>query len=71
MIGHTEMQLGALELKQLFPKVVGESWITIGDNIVGHSMEFEDIVHENLSHSGCCEWVLEGTKMSIFEKEID
>jgi hypothetical protein len=55
------MQLGSLELEQFLPKVVGESWIMVRDNRVGHSMEFEDIIHENLSHCGCCEWVLEGT----------
>jgi hypothetical protein len=36
---------------------------------VGHSMKFEDIIHENLSHGGWCERVLKGTKMSIFGKE--
>jgi hypothetical protein len=51
-------------------KVVGESWITVRDNRVGHSMKFEYIIHENLSHYGCCEWVLEGTKMIIFGKAI-
>ena len=30
----------------------------VGDNILGHSMEFEDIVHEKLSHFGCFKWVL-------------
>jgi hypothetical protein len=27
----------------------------VEDNRVGHSMKFEDIIHENLSHGGCCE----------------
>jgi hypothetical protein len=55
MIDYDEMQLGALELEQFLQKVVGEIWITIQDNRVGNSMEFEYFVHENLSHGGCCE----------------
>jgi hypothetical protein len=50
MIGSVEMQLGALEPEQFFPEVACESWITVKDYRVGHSMEFEDIVHKNLSH---------------------
>jgi hypothetical protein len=71
MIDRVEMQLGSLELEQFFPKVAGESWIMVGDNRVGHDMDFEDIIHENLSHHGCGEQVLEGTKVSIFGKAND
>jgi hypothetical protein len=71
MIGCDEMQFSALEPQQFFPKFAGESWIMVEDNKVGNFMEFEDIVHENLSHTGCCEHVLEGTKMSIFGKLIN
>jgi hypothetical protein len=66
MIGCVEMQLGTLELEQFLPKVSCEGWITIRENRVGHSMDIEDIIHQNLSHDGGCEWVLEGKKMSIF-----
>jgi hypothetical protein len=61
MIGCVEMLLGSLELEQLLSKIASESWITVGDNRVEHCMRFEDIIHENLSHYGCCERVLEGT----------
>jgi hypothetical protein len=64
------MQFSSMELEQFLPKIVGQSWITIGDNSVGHSMNFEYIIDEHLSHGGCCEWVLEGIEMNIFGKEI-
>jgi hypothetical protein len=35
-----------------------------------HAMEFEDVIHENLIHNGCCEWVLKSTKISIFGNMI-
>ena len=60
MTGRAEMKLGSLELEESFPKIDGECWITIKDYRVGHSMEFEDIFHENLSHRGSYKWVLEG-----------
>jgi hypothetical protein len=34
-------------------------------------MEFENIIHEKLSHSGCFEQVLEGIEMNIFGKVVD
>jgi hypothetical protein len=71
MIGRAEMQLCSLELEQFLTKVASEGWIVVGGNRVRHSMKFEDINHENLSHDGCCERVLEGTQMSIFRKVID
>jgi hypothetical protein len=61
MIGGVEMQLGSLEPEQFLPKIVGESWISVRDNRMRHAMEFEDIIHKNLSHCGCCEWVLKRT----------
>jgi hypothetical protein len=61
MIGGAEMQLGALEMEQFFPKIVGKSGISVRDNRMRHAMKLEDIIHENLSHCGCCEWVLEST----------
>jgi hypothetical protein len=71
MTGNVEMQLGALKLEQFLPEIACESWIMVKDKRLGHSMEFEDIVHENLSHRGSYKWVLEGTKMSIYEKAIN
>jgi hypothetical protein len=62
MIGHAEMQLDALEPRKLFQKVSCECWITFEENRVGHSMEFEDILYQNLSHDGCYKCVLEGKK---------
>jgi hypothetical protein len=35
-----------------------------------HAMEFEDIIHKNLSYGGGTEQVLKSTKMSIFSKTI-
>jgi hypothetical protein len=71
MIGCVDIKFGSMELEQFFPKVVIEGWIMVRENRVGHSMKFEDIIHENLSHYGCCERVLEGIEMSIFGKVID
>jgi hypothetical protein len=59
MIDGVEMKLGALQMEQLFPKIVGRSGIFVRDNRMRHAMKLEDIIHENLSHYGCCEWVLE------------
>jgi hypothetical protein len=70
MIGPAKMQLSSIELEQFLPKIASESWITIRDNRVGHAMEYENTIHQNLSHYGCGEWVLEGTKMNIFGKAI-
>jgi hypothetical protein len=61
MIGSVEMQLGALETEQFFPKIASKSGITIKDNRMRHALKLEDIIHENLSHYGGCEWVLERT----------
>jgi len=58
MVVGVDMQLGSLELEKLFPKIVGEIWISVRDNRIRKTMKFEDIIHENLSHCGCCEWVL-------------
>jgi hypothetical protein len=71
MIGPTEMQLGCMDLEQFLPKVAGESWIMVKYNKVRHVTGFEDIIHENLSHYGCGDQVLEGTKISIFGKKIN
>jgi hypothetical protein len=50
MIGDADMQLVSLELEQFLPKIVGESWIMVRDNIMRHAVEFEDIVNKYLSH---------------------
>jgi len=42
------MQFFSLEPKKLLPEVSFEIWIAVGDNRVGHSMEFEDIFYETL-----------------------
>ena len=70
MIGGVEMQLGALESEQFLPKIAGESWISIINNRMKHAMKLEDMIHENLSHSGCGKWVLKSTKMIILGKTI-
>ena len=59
MIGGAEMQFDSLEPEQFLPKIVGEIWISVGENRMRHAMKFEYIIHENLSHCGCGEWVLE------------
>jgi hypothetical protein len=58
MIGGDVMQLGSLDPKHLLPKIVGESWLSVKNNRMRHAMNFKDIIHENLSHYGCCEWIL-------------
>jgi hypothetical protein len=35
-----------------------------------HAMKLEDLIHENLSHIGCCKWVLKRKEMSILGKAI-
>ena len=61
MIGSAEMKLGSPKPEQFFLEIAYESWIIVRDNILGNSMVFEYIVHENLSHYGIYKWVLEGT----------
>jgi hypothetical protein len=71
MIDNAEMQLSALETKQLLPKISSKSGVSVRDNRMRHAMKLEDIIHEILSHCGFCEWVLENTEMSIFGKMIN
>jgi hypothetical protein len=71
MIGGVDMQLGALEKEQFLPKIACKSGISVRNNRMRHAMKLEDIIHENLSHHGCCERVLESKKMSIFGKTIN
>jgi hypothetical protein len=52
------------------PKIVGESWIAIKNNRMRHAMKLEDLIHEMLSHSGGCKWVLKRIEMSILVKKI-
>jgi hypothetical protein len=70
MIGGVEMQLGSLEPEQFLAKIVGESWISVGDNRLRHAMEFEYNIHKKLIHFGCGEHVLKRKKMNIFGKMI-
>jgi hypothetical protein len=51
-------------------KIVGESGVPVRDNRIRNSMNLEDIIHEDLSHYGGCEWVLKRTRMSIFGEMI-
>ena len=71
MIGGVGMKLGFLELEQFFPKIVGESGVSVRDNRIRHAMKLEYIIHEYMRHFGSCEWVLKSTKMSIFGETID
>jgi hypothetical protein len=41
------------------------------NNRVWHAMKLEDLIHENLSHRGCCKQVLKSTEMIILGKEIN
>jgi hypothetical protein len=52
------------------PKIAGESGVSVRDNIIRHVMKLEDIIHEDLSHYGGCEWVLKRRKMSTFGETI-
>jgi hypothetical protein len=60
MISGAEMQFGALYLEQFLPKIACESWVVIRNNRVWHAMKLEDVIHEDLSHHGCCKWVFKG-----------
>jgi hypothetical protein len=71
MIIGDEIHLGALNLEQFLPKIVGESWVAIINNRMQHEMKLEDVIHEKLSHNGCCKWVLKSKKMRIPGKAID
>jgi hypothetical protein len=71
MISYAEMQLGALYLEQFLPKIACESWVAIKNNRVWHAMNLEYLIHENLSHRGCCKWVLKSAKMSILGKAMN
>jgi hypothetical protein len=70
MISCAEMQFSALYLEQFLPKISCERWVVIKNNRVQHAMKLEDLIHENLSHRGCCKRVLKGTEMSILGKAI-
>jgi hypothetical protein len=71
MINCAEMQLCALYLEQLLPKIACESWVMIRKNRVRNAMKLEDLIHEYLSHRGCCKRVLKGPEMSIPGKAIN
>jgi hypothetical protein len=71
MISCAEMQFDALYLEQFLPKIACEIWVTIKNNRVWHDMKLEDLIHEYLSHCGCCKQVLKGAKMSILGKVIN
>jgi hypothetical protein len=70
-ISCAEMQLCALYLEQFLPKIACESWVAIRNIRVWHAMKLEDLIHEYLSHRGCCKWVLKGAEMSILGKAIN
>jgi hypothetical protein len=53
------------------PKIVGESGVSIKNNRMRHAMKLEDMIHENLIHSGCSKWMLKRTEMSILGKMIN
>jgi hypothetical protein len=63
--------LGSLDLVQFLSKIVGQNGIPVRDNKMRHVMKFEDIVHENLSHYGCGEWVLNIIEINIFGNMIN
>jgi hypothetical protein len=71
MISCAEMQFGALYLEQFLPKIACESGVAIRNNRVQHAMKLEDLIHEDLSHCGCCKRVLKGAEMSILGKAIN
>jgi hypothetical protein len=52
------------------PKIVSKSGIAAKNNRMRHATEFEDIINKNLSHRGCCEWVLKGIEMRIFGNKV-
>jgi hypothetical protein len=62
VIGNVEMQLGDMYLERFFPKISGESGVSVKDNRIRHAMKHEDIIHDYLSHCGGCEWVLKSIK---------
>jgi hypothetical protein len=71
MISYAEMKFSAFYLEQFLPKIACESWVTIKNNRVRHAMNLEYLIHENLSHYGCCKQVLKGVEMRILGKAIN
>jgi hypothetical protein len=71
MISYAEMQLDAPYPEQFLPKISFESGILIKKNRMRHVMKLEDMVHENLSHSGGGKLALKSTKIIILGKMIN
>jgi hypothetical protein len=71
MISCAELQFCALYLEQFLPKIACESWVAIRNSRVRHAMKLEDLIHEDLSHRGCCKWVLKGAEMTVLGKAIN
>lgn len=57
-------------LKEFLPELAGKDWISIRDNAFRHSMEFEHIVHEGLSHCDSSVGVLKGYEMCSLAQSI-
>jgi hypothetical protein len=51
------------------PKIVGESGIFVIYNRMRHAMKFENMIHKNLSHCGCCEWMLKRKNSAYLERQ--
>jgi len=51
--------------------IVVECGILVRDNTMWNEMKFEDIIDENLSHSGCGEGMLQRIEIIIFGKMIN
>ena len=53
----THLELRAMELEKLLPKIASEGGISIRHNRSGHAIHFENLINEDLSHQGWSEWV--------------
>ncbi|KAL6193212.1 hypothetical protein ACLB2K_034296 [Fragaria x ananassa] len=70
MVGGATAKLGALKLEEGCLKVAEEDGITIRDNRLWHSMEFEHLLTENFSYLGSSVWVSEWNEVSKFGQTI-
>jgi hypothetical protein len=71
MIGGGVVQIDALVFEQFLPKLTEKNAVPVAYYGGWHSMEFVDMLHEDLSYSGGRVGVGESHEMGIFAKPID
>ena len=67
MLSCNQLELFSLELENFQPKFSNESVVVIRHNRSRHAMQFEYLVHENLSYQCCSKWVQQTGKILRME----